>query len=89
MAFIHETQASEPLGDSRKHSLFLSNVERPGQGTEPLDTRLCSSWKPSGQSPVSALLWPDTHSLPQPLLPLSAPLCPYDFTLTHLTHADT
>lgn len=52
---LHKTQASEPLGDFRKHSLLLSSVERSGQGTEPPDThtRLCSSWKPNGHSLLS------------------------------------
>lgn len=82
MSFIHEIQASEPLGGSREFSLLLPCVERPGQGTEPLGTVLGSSWEAGGHSALSVPYCVKVSSLPWPLVSLPMSLHPYGFTLT-------
>lgn len=89
VTFVYEIEVSEPLGASRELSLLLCYVERPGQGTEPLGAVLHSYWEADSHSALSVPYRVLEYSLPRPLLPLPASLCPYGFTLTHLTDADT
>lgn len=81
VTFAYEIQVSEPLGASRKLSLLLCYVERPGQWTEPLGAVLHSCWEADSHS---------TLSVPYCVLEYSLPglfyLC---LLLSDLTDADT